>query len=121
MLVRSGACVSVSEVRVKSCEGSCPSSSSPMERYPYYTSHCKCCKPTAFEEINVQMLCNTRRITTMKIPIIKECDCNQCSSSSGPTNTPDQDKGTEGSSDEQQSNDAPSLHTKISNFIRNLF
>lgn len=76
--IKNGHCTSASKVRVASCTGLCESSSTFSSTSPFYMQQCRCCKPVAFEEVSVRMVCLKNKYTTLRVPIIRHCVCNAC-------------------------------------------
>nr|QTW21142.1 hemolectin [Procambarus clarkii] len=65
------------------CYGQCNSSTSYQGEEAMHVSTCKCCKPSAFIKISVELQCEFGKNITYKYDNIKECECQLCDNSAG--------------------------------------
>uniref|UniRef100_A0A7M5TYN1 CTCK domain-containing protein n=1 Tax=Clytia hemisphaerica TaxID=252671 RepID=A0A7M5TYN1_9CNID len=76
-------CRSKSYVEVKYCDGNCYSMTSYTPEYPYYKSHCHCCKAYKERARKIELECPPDANGVIKtvphyVPDILECKCKKC-------------------------------------------
>ena len=71
------------EVELSYCKGTCPSAAVHSHEYPYYKSHCFCCKASEMTVMNVQLNCpnakgNEPKNMTYVQDNVVSCKCRKC-------------------------------------------
>ena len=71
------------DVEVKYCDGNCYSMTSYTPEYPYYKSHCHCCKAYKEKVKRIELECPPDADGVIKtvphfVPDILECKCKKC-------------------------------------------